>query len=107
MPSKRLNLYRVMPYKDADWQILVVHESARAALLLGFPELRGFDASCYYIDCRASLVRGIAVPEAITEPCIIETCSDALWTCYAWGVGYCDEHCTAYPARAAKEAENG
>ena len=83
--SSGLKLYRVQPHKDADWQVLVVHRTARDAKRLGY---MGFptDESGDYIDCRVQLVRNVIPPNRETVPRVIDCC-DYLerWACVAWG----------------------
>ena len=70
-----LKLYRVIPHKDADWQVLVVHHSWRQAKAMGYDAFPCSDAGDF-IDCRVRLVREITPPDTETVPRIIET-----WVC--------------------------
>ena len=97
----RLRLYRVLPHKDSDWQVLVAAYSARSAKPLGWRailELISRD-DVDYLDIRVHLVRHVAVPAEVTEPVVITSCEEARWTCKAWSGEGCPDTC---PKRAGR-----
>jgi len=82
--SSGLKLYRVKPHPDADWQVLVVHRTARDAKWLGYMEapVREDD----YVDYRVWLVRNVIPPDTDTKARVIDCCTqDVVWACDAWG----------------------
>jgi hypothetical protein len=94
-----LRLYWVVPCKDNEWGVLVVHETAKQAKLMGFKAVKDIDEWCEYLQCRVTLNREIAVPAEITEPMVIDCCADAPWTCEAWNMEGCYTDCARYAAK--------
>ena len=96
--SNSLHLYRMMPYQNADWQILVVAHSAKEAKRLGWPVLRYTNPADIpeYLKCWVQLERCVAVPNDVIEPVVIENCDDAQWTCVAWSYEQCPHTCPRF-----------
>lgn len=99
-----LRVYRVKPFFDADYQVLVIHSTARHAKVLGYRDLRSYDDCVEYDQVRVKWLR-LDVPDELTAPCVLDSCN--LWNCAAWSFGeQCgDLNCPNYESKRA-EAED-
>lgn len=86
-----MKLYRCYFVTDDEWQILVVAPNGKQARRVGFPCLLGM-VEGEWTDCRVRLVRQVTVPPG-AQAGVIEQCSEAPWTCQAWG----HEECSPCP----------
>lgn len=96
-----MRLYRVRPTSDpGEWQILVVADNAKDARRMGW---RGVPVAGDFIDMRVSWVRDMVIPDAITEPTVIDHCEEQKWTCQAWSHEMCPTSCLEWKPEYGEE----
>jgi len=82
-------------YKNDDWGCVVVAHTARQAKVI-FSHDSPVTPEPYeneYIDIRATRLCDLAVPARITEPVLIDSCTNNPWTCLVWNTCWRGENC--------------